>query len=185
MDDARYFEDAFNIWNHRHNQQNQISDYVEHFLKVPNVNPELKGLMLRLSREAQYLTIKDVAKKLKLHQSTLTRIEKSENSGNIKIKTMEKVAKALDCELIYCLRPKSRITFARAIWTLVCPKIVENKRFWVRDICIYQFAITVNRLLEHPRFRKLMKWNQRGLVSDAGVTRVIFNQSVQRFILDR
>ena len=64
---------------------------------------------IRAIREALGMTAEDLAARMGVTQSTLTRIERSERTGRIQLDTLERAADALDCELVYALVPRQSL----------------------------------------------------------------------------
>ncbi len=62
---------------------------------------------VRTVRKAIGMTIKQLAKRLKVDPSRVVKIETSEPEGAITLKTLQTVAEKLDCRLVYALVPKS------------------------------------------------------------------------------
>ena len=62
---------------------------------------------IKAIREALGITTTQLAKRLNLQQPRIIAIENNEN--NLKISTLEKVAEALDCKLVYSLVPKTSL----------------------------------------------------------------------------
>lgn len=62
---------------------------------------------IKAIREALGMTTTQLAKRLNLKQPRIIAIENNEN--NLKISTLEKIAKALDCELVYSLMPRTSL----------------------------------------------------------------------------
>lgn len=62
---------------------------------------------IKAIREALGMTTTQLAKRLSLKQPRIIAIENNEN--NLKISTLEKIAKALDCKLVYSLVPKTSL----------------------------------------------------------------------------
>lgn len=62
---------------------------------------------IKAIREALGMTTIQLAKRLNLKQPRIIAIENNEN--NLKISTLEKIAKALDCKLVYSLVPKTSL----------------------------------------------------------------------------
>ena len=58
-------------------------------------------------RDFYGMTTYQLAKKLKISQPRIVRIEKNEE--NVKISTMEKIADSLNCEFVYAFVPKENI----------------------------------------------------------------------------
>lgn len=64
---------------------------------------------IKAIRNALGLTTTQLAKKLGVVQSRVFSIEKDEVLGNLKLKTLENVAQALDCQLVYALVPNKKL----------------------------------------------------------------------------
>ena len=62
---------------------------------------------IRTIRQALGITTTQLAKKMDLNQSRIVAMEKEEK--NLKLSTLEKVAEALDCKLVYALVPKTSL----------------------------------------------------------------------------
>lgn len=67
------------------------------------------GGWLRAIRKGLGMTTTQLAERLNVHQSTVSNYEKSEIEGTIKLKTLRRVASALDSELIYAVVPGAPI----------------------------------------------------------------------------
>jgi len=62
---------------------------------------------LRAIREATGLSLREVGKKIGATPSHLQALEKSEGHERITLRTLKKVAGAMDCQLVYAIIPKS------------------------------------------------------------------------------
>ena len=65
-----------------------------------------------------------MARKLKISTSAYSRLERSEHKTSIR--RLKAVAQAMDCELIYAIRPKSRTSFLRRLWPALYPPLLED-----------------------------------------------------------
>lgn len=65
---------------------------------------------IRAIREALGMTTRQLAQRLNIQQPSLTELEKNEISGNITLKSLERVAEALGCRLVYALVPIKPLT---------------------------------------------------------------------------
>lgn len=65
---------------------------------------------IRAIRETLGMTTRQLAKRLGMQQPSLTELEKSEADGNITLKSLERVAEALGCRLVYALVPVKPLT---------------------------------------------------------------------------
>jgi len=61
---------------------------------------------IRAIRDALGMTTTQLAKKLGVAHSRIVAMEKDEVLGNLKLSTLERVADALDCDLVYALVPR-------------------------------------------------------------------------------
>jgi predicted DNA-binding mobile mystery protein A len=66
--------------------------------------PPVRG-WIKAIREALGMTSAQLAKRMKVSQPTIVAMEQSEAKGKAQLATLKRVAKALDCTLIYALVP--------------------------------------------------------------------------------
>lgn len=71
--------------------------------------PRPSGGWIRAVREALGMTTRQLAQRMDVNQSTVSRYQKSETEGTITLDTLRRVAAALDCELVYALVPGTSI----------------------------------------------------------------------------
>ena len=62
---------------------------------------------IRAIRDALGMSGADLAKRMGVSQPRVAQLEKAEVLGDLKISTLERVADALDCDLVYALVPRS------------------------------------------------------------------------------
>src|SRR6185312_7982343 len=72
-------------------------------------------------REALFQTTRKVAKKMGVSQQSYVKLEKREAQGTISLQSLEQLAKALDCELIYALVPENNELISWQIWKKLYP----------------------------------------------------------------
>lgn len=80
------------------------------FAAVPDIAAVLakpRAGWVRTIREALGMTLSDLASRVSVDTSTLSRIEANEAAGKSNLETLQKLAEALNCELVYALVPKS------------------------------------------------------------------------------
>ena len=111
---------------------------------------------VRDTREARFLNLKTVAEKVQMAPSTLARIERNEAGANIK--TLERIALALDCELVYGFRSKH--SFAREIFDRLLPFVAHRPQENPAH-----YAIWMRTKMRDPRVRRELGWtpNKGGL----------------------
>ncbi len=73
-----------------------------------NVQPPAKG-WIRAVRDALGMSGKQLARRLKVSQPRVHRLEQDEVAGALTIKTMRQVAEALDCVFVYALVPRTSL----------------------------------------------------------------------------
>ncbi len=115
------------------------------------------------ARKALLRTTTYVAKRLGITRQSYAELEKSERTGKISIEKLQSAACALDCELLYALRPKQCVLYSKVIfdammpfavedaWTLTRPKMDKSK-------ALFGFA---KRMLRSAKFRRQLDWNER------------------------
>jgi len=64
---------------------------------------------IKAIRESLGMTTAQLAKRLGVSQPRVLAIEKAEVSGSIKLESLERAARALDCRLVYALVPRNSL----------------------------------------------------------------------------
>jgi transcriptional regulator with XRE-family HTH domain len=96
---------------------------------TPFLAPEVKAFQsgdwwLRGAREASLISLDQAAKKMGVSRANFHALEAREETGRITIESLAKAAGAIDCELVYAIRPKKRERFSFLIWK----KLVKEAR---------------------------------------------------------
>ena len=86
----------------------QLDATLRHFHPLKHISPPKKG-WIRAIRDALRMTAKQLARRLQVAQQSVTRIENNELAGAVTIKTMRRVAEALDCVFVYGFAPRSSL----------------------------------------------------------------------------
>jgi transcriptional regulator with XRE-family HTH domain len=109
------------------------------------------------------ISAENVAAKLEISASGYSKLERMEFEKKISLETLARAAEALDCELIYAIRPKRRMRFSQLIWQ----KLVGEARLhsWVqrssRQTKPAAVAMVASRLFNDADFRKRQGWKNR------------------------
>jgi transcriptional regulator with XRE-family HTH domain len=118
---------------------------------------------LRGAREALAKSSIDVARKAKLDKSTYARFERNELEGQITLAKLSELAEALDCELIYALRPKTRRRFAEVIWYKLLETALSHG--WIQKVQDRQrpraLAKIASMHFNDPEIRRKNGWGKR------------------------
>jgi len=143
-------------WVYRVGLHEQIDQLVEGFLNIPAKGPGLKEM-----REALLLSQRAVAQKMGISTPAYCRLEKKEEE--LSLRQLKKTAQALDCELVYGLRPKSRVKPSDVIWSQIFPHLKRRSmpKLW---------GLAYNKLYD-PQFRHQMGWSQNTQSRAAEVVR--------------
>jgi len=154
-------EKAFNFWVDGYVCK-EDDLYVRSTLNLDRLDLSQRGWLQR-ARENLYLSGSVVAERLKVSRVTLVKYEKSERDGTVSIEGLRRVAEAMDCELIYFLRPKNKKTYSDQIWDRL---LIEGQKHPWLQICDIRrrpraLAAICERLAENPKFRKQQGWSQR------------------------
>jgi predicted DNA-binding mobile mystery protein A len=82
----------------------QIQESLNNFLELTKKPIPKKG-WIRTIREALGMSSNVLAERLGCTRANISSIEQRERKGTITLETMEEVAQALNCKLVYCLVP--------------------------------------------------------------------------------
>ncbi len=120
-----------------------------------------QAISLKEARTASLRSSAFMASKLGISPPAYTKLEASEQSGSITIESLRKAAAALDCELVYTIRPRDEARFREAIWQccleyasrypMHLPVHFETRRGRA-------LATRANGALENPKVRKTNQW---------------------------
>ena len=153
-------EKAYRIW--RNDYSSKYIDTQINFVLDGKVD-SCAGGRLKLTREALFLSAAEVANKLQITRSSYFEIEKNDENGKIKLQTLSNAAVAMNCELVYFLRPKSRECYSKVIWNLLEPKASECGQFRRAQGERKQRALygSAKRVFAKPSFALAQGWSQR------------------------
>lgn len=74
--------------------------------QMPQRTARPHGGWVRAIREALGMTTNDLATRMGVAQSSVTRLEKSEKARTIRLDTLARAADAMECDLVYALVPR-------------------------------------------------------------------------------
>lgn len=83
----------------------QLDAMLNRFRELSAVTGVPRRGWIRELRAALGMTAEQLAARMQISQSTLTALEQSEAEERITLKSLQKAARALDCELVYALVP--------------------------------------------------------------------------------
>lgn len=121
-----------------------------------------KSWLMR-TRKGLFLSREDLAKKLKITRTTWAHYEKREAKGKITIETLAAAAEAMDCELIYAIRPKNKKLYSDNVWEILF-KAVKNHQ-WLKKCDQRRRGAALGNLIlrkmNDPHFKREQGWSQR------------------------
>lgn len=118
---------------------------------------------LRGAREALQLSMETVAQKLNVSTAAYAHFEQSERDMTIKLATLVKVAAAMDCELIYALRPKSRQTFSELVWNQLVKRANGHPRLNGKSVehAVRALLYLASYFMSDANSRRELGWAQK------------------------
>lgn len=105
----------------------------------PYLKLKIRQSWLKEVRQALNMSTRGVARKMNVRQSTYWNLEQAECNGRISLNSLRKCAEALDCELVYAIRPKCCAVFSAVIWSQLPDRRAKHS-------------------LYNPRFRRKKGW---------------------------
>ena len=82
---------------------------------------------LKWARDAKQWSTRMAADRMGATQSNWVQLEKAEKAGAIQLKTLQKAAEALDCELVYIIRPRCKQRFSKLMWKTIFGGAADTK----------------------------------------------------------
>jgi transcriptional regulator with XRE-family HTH domain len=130
-----------------------------HLLKAEFPKPPEKG-WIRNFRESFMLSQGAIAAKLNISRQAYAKLELNEAKESISIESLKKMAEALDCELIYFVRPKSRQRVSSLIWKNVFPEALGRYQRRTRSQKIQPLilATIATNLMQETKIRRQYRW---------------------------
>lgn len=87
----------------------QLDKRLNEFRRLAKATRPSRG-WIRAVREALGMTTAQLAKRMDVHQPRIVELEKAEASGNITMRSLERAAEALGCQVVYALIPREPLT---------------------------------------------------------------------------
>ena len=117
---------------------------------------------LEKARTALLLSGENLANKLGITRSAYANLEKNERLGSISIKSLMKCAEAMNCELVYAIRPKEAKTFSKVIWEKILKGAAKQIEIRSTPEHMKGFALAAiaREKMQDPKFRRSQNWAQ-------------------------
>jgi transcriptional regulator with XRE-family HTH domain len=134
----------YELWYMRYYIHYAADRCIEPFLTVPVCGPWLMA-----ARRAQFLSVTRLASQLGVSRAAYRKLESSEEAGTISLANLKRSAQAMDCELVYAIRPKSRKLFSHSVWEIL---MAAARLPTVHHACMKMYD---------SRFRRLQGWERK------------------------
>ncbi len=154
---------AFAIWS-RNYQMMDVDRSLEPFLNldVACFQPG-QASWLKNCRKSLFLSANSVAEKLEISRATYVSYEAGEVRGSITLAKLAEAAAAMDCELVYAIRPKDKKFFSHKIWEQLLPTARNHP--WMKKCDPRRkgeaVAAMARNFMKDTAFRKKQGWSQR------------------------
>ena len=123
------------------------------------------GSWLKMVRSALFMSTGHLAEKLNISRAAYSKFEKSEQMGSISLKNLARAAEALNCELVYGLRPKRKILFSEVVWNKLIATALKHT--WVKSRPqgkkAEALAAAAKWAMDDPEFKRSEGWSERDL----------------------
>lgn len=118
---------------------------------------------LSLARKGLMLSTNEVAKRLNVSRQAYSYLEQSECLGTITLSRLKEAAEAMDCELIYFIRPKSRKLFSEVVWEKLLKEILPRleKRLHLPHMRGHVLAALADEAMHKPDIRRKLRLSQK------------------------
>jgi transcriptional regulator with XRE-family HTH domain len=135
---------------------------VEPFLKENLASLELgQKSKLQAAREALFISQAEMARRLEITAHAYKVIEENESKGTVTLQSLHKAAEALDCEIIYGLRPKTKKLFSQILWEKIEDAAKEDPFLKLANPQMKTFALAAfaQRCIENGSFSRRAGWS--------------------------
>lgn len=154
-------ERAYSLWQFRHFREIDLA--ITPFLTSPAFGQNGDVSWLRKARQSLLLSTSRVGERMGISRAAYAKLEENESMGAITLTTLAQTAAAMDCELVYALRPRSRRAFSREIWDKLLPDAARHYQVRSRKgvFKVRTLIGLATRFLEDPAYRRKQGWTQR------------------------
>ena len=158
---------AFKIWYRKYQSKTldkNISEVIDYQLQSSTDSKSyIDKNWLQSVRQALFLSTNAVAEKLNISQAAYSKFEIGEKNETISIGTLSKAAQAMDCELVYFMRPKNKKYFSEIIWNQLLSFSITHP--WIKSCDPKKraeaLAFIAGRNTTDSKVRKQLGWSQK------------------------
>lgn len=138
--------------------RSQLDDRLKDF-PAPNDLPRPYRGWIRAIRDALGMSSRELAYRMGVRQQTISDIERSEQHDTIQLKTLERAANAMDCQLVYALVPNTSLeeavnTQARRKAIQHLESVAHHSRLEDQVVWDSELATQIDELAAHLASRR-------------------------------
>lgn len=154
---------AFQLWKKNYNF-NDVDDELTPYLN-DNIksHSEKNGGWLAKTRKALFLSAQTISVNLNITRSAYSQLETSEENGTISLTSLAKAAAAMNCELVYVIRPKNKKNYALQIWEKLLAKALQHS--WLQNCDQRKRGPALARIaldtMNEAEFRRRQNWSRK------------------------
>ena len=131
---------------------NQVQDSLKPFLRLIH-SQQPSGGWIRSIREALGMTTVQLAKRLNVKPQTLDDLEANEVRGKITLESLNKLARALDCRVVYAVIPPKPLgqmqrDRARTIARNQLERVSHSMKLEAQDVSVHEERRQLERLVD-------------------------------------
>lgn len=121
-----------------------------------------RSCFAKSARKALFLSATAVAHRMGISKSQYSRFESAEAQGRCTINQLRKAAEAMDCELVYFVRPKKNELFSERIWQSLISEAQWRLKFrkFAPTNRSGALAAMAEELMRSPNFRREQGWSR-------------------------
>ena len=155
---------AYIIW-HKYYNFNYVDDEMHPYLNtdIKAASENKSKAWLEKTRKALFLSAQSVADALSITRPAYSQLELSEKNGTITLESLTKAAEAMNCELVYAIRPINKKLHSHQIWKKLLTKAVGHS--WLKNCDQKKRGPALARIaletMNSSEFRKEQCWSKK------------------------
>jgi len=137
-------------------QNSNLIDQLAHLASIP----QPRGGWIKTVRTALAMSGATLSKRLGGHRTTAAYLERSEQEGNVTLKKLQQVARAMDCRFVYALVPDPSVNNDTTIEAIIDAQAERKARSIIKQADI-QMALEQQQLSAAQTEREVQRLKQQ------------------------
>ena len=131
---------------------------------VPHLKTNARTDWIHTARRALHLSMSTVSARMDISRQAFAQLESNEADGHVTLRNLKRIAEAMNCEMVYCLRPKAKEKFSQVIWRQLVAYFAKEKL--VPDFLHEKrrpraWACGVGERMHRAKVRTALGWSKR------------------------